>query len=211
MLLTPAVSVLVGIWALAVARRARARAEAADLRAEESTRVAQEAIASAREAQRVAQQGHAVAKMAAASAAAVPVDLAWDEMAIAVSALETFSPASSDQDVSPYITAVTSRASLLAKRLDWAGFNEWVAAEVRLGLVLMRDASARSRTLEMPSIDDIVRLNGTYWMWVGAFSQNLRRFRTAPARHHSLGELRDLARTQTTMVSERNGWLEPAE
>lgn len=211
MLILTSISIVVAIIAVAIARSERGHVAAANLKAEDANRIAKEARDAARVANKIADEGNGIARQAVHLAQAVPAEVAWDELLIAVHAIQSFSPATSDDDVGPFLTAVRTRASLLVDRLDWKDFDKWVAAEVRFGVSLMHEAFERGHAARPLSVDDIMEINASYYTWVAAFSSNLRRFRKVGPEHDALIELTKVARAHTKRVSERNGWPEPVD
>ena len=110
------------------------------------------------------------------------------------------------------LTALRVRATLLADRLDWEGFHEWLATEIQNGLVLMHEAMAKGHAASGTlTVEQTLQLNEIFHTWVAGFTRNLRLCRRVGPAEVPLARLTDIARAQATTVAARNGWPPPPE
>lgn len=79
--------------------------------------------------------------------------------------------------MAPLLTAIRTRATLLIDRLEWERFDEWVATEMRLGVLLMREAMERGQAAGTMTADQVLEIDKQLHTWVAAFTNNLRLFR----------------------------------
>ena len=201
-----ALSVGVAIWAVVVAKGSKDQAAAA-------VAAAREANTFADDANRLASESNQIAREAARDARAAPTDVAWDELLAAVAALQTLDVASSSspEPHRPLLTAVRTRATLLVDRLDWDGFDEWLAREVRYGVMLMHEAAVVGQRSEPLTVDSVLEISHDFHLWVAAFTQNLRRFRKIGPDADALAKLTDLVVSGTAKLAARNAWPLPPD
>ena len=192
------------VGAVVVARKARDHAGTAVLTAKDANQIA-------RTSNGLAEESNAIAKRAVEQARAVPTDVAWDGLLASVATVQTFDPASSQEQAGPLLTAMRIRGTLLIDRLDWEGFDTWVAAEVRFGVILMREAAERGAQSENLSVNEIVEIDRPFHTWVAGFTSNLRMFRKVGPDAQALVRLTKIAREHTTTVVDRNGWPQPVD
>ncbi len=155
-----------------------------------------------------------IAERAQTYAEAQPTEAAWDSLLVAVAALQTFDP-NGNERARPLLTELRTRATLLIDRLQWPGFDQWIAAESQLGASLMGEAlergEARRRDKGGLSTEDHVELGSQAWAWVSALFSNLRLLRREGFQPDKVERLRVLAVDTAMAVAERNGWEPPPD
>lgn len=202
-------SVCVAVVALGHSRRATSSAAGAVLEAKDANKIA-------KSANDLSERSNAIAERAAQDARDAPTSVAWDEYVVALSAIQTFNPASSDEPVGPHLTAIRTRATLLIDRIDWEHFDKWVAAEQMAGVVLMREASEQGQRhkqrLGRPlTPDEVLAVDERFHLWVAAFTKNVRLCRRNGPADVPFERLTALAWETIQAASKRNGWAVPAD
>jgi hypothetical protein len=205
MVFLTALSVMVAVMAAAIAI-------AANKEASNATSQAREANELARKANEIAVESNHIAHDASTFAKGVATDLAWDEAITAVAAIQTFD-AAGHEPVGDRMVLIRTRLMLLIDRLDWDGFDAWIARELQCINVLARDAGFKGSAAGAARRDPEValRLNEDFLTWVAGFTINLRFFRKTGTDHRALVLLTEQATKMSRSVCERNGWEVPPD
>lgn len=207
MVLLAAASIVIAVIALGHASRATEAAAGAVLEAKDANRLA-------KDANRIALGSNAIAEQAAQDARDAPTSVAWDEYVVALAALQTFDPASSDDEAGPLLKALRTRATLLVDRVAWEHFAKWLAVEHLAGVPLMREASERGERerarLGRPlTADEVLEIDKPFHLWVAAHTTNVRFCRkTGPAKT-PFQRLTKEAWASIEATAKRNGWPVP--
>lgn len=143
--------------------------------AKEAVKQAQAANAIAANANEISTESNQIAQEATTFAKGVATDLAWDEAVAAVAAIQAFD-AAGHEPISDRMALIRIRLMLLIDRLDWDGFDNWIARELQCISILARDASAKGSAAGSARRDPDValRLNANLLIWVAKFTINLR-------------------------------------
>lgn len=197
--------VLIAIGSLVVAMIALTQSDKARAVARTANELAVASNDIAKAANNVAAESNDIARGA-------PVAVAWNDLIVAVSAIQTSDP-TSHQPVGNGLGEIRTRATLLVDLLDWSGFGLWIASEQQLGAVLVREAmergeQARSQAMSLTP-DQVLEIDRMFHSWVAAYTSNLRRFRKVGADEAALRSLTDLAQQTAAVVAARNGWAPP--
>lgn len=174
----------------------------------------------ARAANDLSSESNTIARSARDDARNAVLDVAWDELIVAIAPLLTVMP-HRDARHGEYLVAGRARSTILIDRLDgWEQFDEWVAAEWRLGSSLGREVmegTARRMSQQAVaangpmSIDEELAISDPLHTWAAGFNHNLRRFRLEGYNGETVAELLSHARKLTEDLYARHGWTLPPE
>lgn len=207
---------MVGLSALAVAVAVHSGgvAKRAQRDSATATNLSRDANSVARAANELSAESNEVARRAAADARAAPLDVAWDELLVALAPLATLNVLA--EPVGKYNTSIRARLMLLIDRLDgWDGFDTWAATEWNLGMSYGREAFERGTAVgRRLSVDESLHLMESLHLWATAFTQNLRHFRRVGYDQRTVEALLTEARRARADLYARNssaGWGEPID
>lgn len=201
-------SIVVAIGTLVIAMLALSQADKTRAIAEGSNRLAGQANAHASDANAVALDANRISTESNAIARELPVVVAWNDLLVAVAAVQTLDP--SAHEVGPPLAAIRTRGMLLVDQLGWPELDTWFAAEWQQANLLLREAhEAIFRERERGAAFDIewhLQVLQPYHSWVAAFLSNLRRFRMRGDDPNARKRLTELAYKRVDAMSERLGW-----
>lgn len=203
-------TVVVGIGTVAVGWYTYRATNKASEQAGSAVLQAKDANSLAREANTLAEGSNRIAASAVDLAKAAPTDVAWDEMLVALAAMQTLDPATGEQDFAPFLTATRTRAMLLVDRVNWEHFGTWVAWEVQLGVTLMHAALVVGESQKPLSVQRILDINEPFHTWCAGFTRNLRHVRRTGPDPEAFADLTRHAEDLLTNVTKRHGWPMPS-
>lgn len=181
---------------------------------------AADANRAARAANDLSSQSNTIARGAREDARNAVLDVAWDELIVAMAPLLTVMP-HREPRLGEYLVAGRARATVLIDRLDgWECFDEWLDAEWQLGSARGRevtDAVAHRTSLQAIAasgpmgVDDELKITASLHTWAAGLNQNLRWFRSKGYDAETVTELLARARNLTEDVYARHGWQLPPD
>lgn len=204
--------VLLTGFSVIIAAIAASIAVAANKEAARAQKLAQEANTLAGRANTLSAESNSISREATAHATGIATDIAWDEAISAVAAIQTFD-AAGQEPLGDRMAVIRTRLMLLIDRLDWDGFDSWIARELQCINVLARDADAKGRAAGSQVRNPVIALalNKDLLTWISGFTTNLRYMRKTGPEQRMLTFLEGRAVERARQVAALNGWEPPPD